>query len=187
MTRDQLAHILRAAARIADQPDIVVIGSQSILGTYTEDELPARAVASMEADLAFFGDDDNTKSDQVDGHIGEQSQFHETFGYYGQGVSISTAVLPSGWRDRIVVLANASTEPGRGLCLEAHDLVASKLVAGREKDLEFAWALLEAGLVDVKVLADRAQQLETVPAVQRRVQRWVENCVQQLDARGQAE
>lgn len=77
-----------------------------------------------------------------------------------------------------MVLTNASTEPSRGLCLEPHDLVVSKLVAGREKDLEFTWALLEAGLVDANVLADRAQQLETVPAVQRRVQRWVENCVQ---------
>ncbi len=81
MTRDQLAYILRAAARISEEPDIVVIGSQSLLGSYAEDELPARAVASMEADLAFFGDDENAKSDQVDGRIGEQSQFHETFGY----------------------------------------------------------------------------------------------------------
>lgn len=67
MNRTQLTHILRAAARIADEPDIVVIGSQSVLGTYTEDELPARAVASMEADLTLFDDDDNEKSDQVDG------------------------------------------------------------------------------------------------------------------------
>ena len=108
---------------------------------------------------------------------------HETFGYYGQGVSISTATLPAGWRDRIVVFANASTEPGRGLCLERHDLVVSNLVAGREKDLEFTWALLEAGLVDATVFIERAQHLETVSAVRRRVRRWVESCAQQLDAR----
>lgn len=180
MTRDQLAHILRVAAKIAEEPDIVVIGSQAVLGTYTDDELPPRAVASMEADLAFFGDEGSTKSDRVDGgHICEQSQFHETFGYYGQGVGISTAVLPAGWRARVVVLANLSTEPGRGLCLEPHDLVVSKLVAGREKDLEFTIALIEAGPIDTRVLAERAQQLETVPAVKRRVQRWAENCAQQ--------
>lgn len=46
------------------------------------------------------------------------SQFHETLGYYGQGVSITIAVIPAGWRQRIVVLASASTEPGRGLCLD---------------------------------------------------------------------
>jgi len=39
--REHLAHILRAASQIADDPDVVVIGSQSILGTYDEDD-PAR-------------------------------------------------------------------------------------------------------------------------------------------------
>ena len=74
MTREQLAHLLRSAAQIADESDVVVIGSQSILGTYAEDELPAQAVASLEADLAFFDDDDNAKSDSVDAHIGEESR-----------------------------------------------------------------------------------------------------------------
>jgi hypothetical protein len=41
MTREQLAHVLRAAARIAEDPDVVVIGSQSILGSFPEDRLPA--------------------------------------------------------------------------------------------------------------------------------------------------
>jgi hypothetical protein len=40
MTREQLAHVLRAAARIAEDPD-VVMGSQSILGTFPEDRSPA--------------------------------------------------------------------------------------------------------------------------------------------------
>jgi hypothetical protein len=31
VTRKQLAHVLRAAARIADDPKILVIGSQAIL------------------------------------------------------------------------------------------------------------------------------------------------------------
>lgn len=43
MTREQLAHVLRAASRIAEDPDVLVIGSQSILGTYAEDELPQAA------------------------------------------------------------------------------------------------------------------------------------------------
>jgi hypothetical protein len=89
-----------------------VIGSQSILGSFTEDELPEPAVCSIEADLAFFDDPDNVKSDEVDGAIGEDSQFHATFGYYGQAVSVTTAVLPVGWRDRIVVFDSAETEVG---------------------------------------------------------------------------
>ena len=83
MTRDEFAHILRSASRIVGEQDIVVIGSQSILGSFTDRELPDPAIASIEADLAFLDDPDNEKADKVDGAIGEDSQFRATFGYYG--------------------------------------------------------------------------------------------------------
>lgn len=67
MRRDELAHILRATARIAEDNDILIIGSQSILGTWDETELPPAAWRSVEADVAFFDDPDNSKSDLVDG------------------------------------------------------------------------------------------------------------------------
>jgi hypothetical protein len=72
LTREQLAHILRAACRIVDDPKIVVLGSQAILGAYPEDSLPAPVTLSVEADLAFFGDDDHRKSDLIDAMIGEE-------------------------------------------------------------------------------------------------------------------
>lgn len=56
MRRNQLAHILRAACDITGDPEILVIGSQAILGTFEEDELPTEATLSIEADLAFFDD-----------------------------------------------------------------------------------------------------------------------------------
>ena len=52
MTREQLAHILRSAARITDDPGILVIGSQAILGSYWEADLPTDAWLSIEADIA---------------------------------------------------------------------------------------------------------------------------------------
>lgn len=75
MDRQQLAHLLRAATKIAGDPDIVVFGSQSILGSYDEDDLPRPATASMEADIAFLFDDDRLKADRVEGGIGEMSAF----------------------------------------------------------------------------------------------------------------
>jgi hypothetical protein len=66
MTGDQLAHVLRTVARIAGDRDILVIGSQSILGSYPEDVLPARATGSVEVDTAFFADPDGAKADVVD-------------------------------------------------------------------------------------------------------------------------
>ena len=55
----------RATAQIATDPDILVIGSQSILGTYSEDDLPSAAYGSVEADIAFFDDPDQRKADHV--------------------------------------------------------------------------------------------------------------------------
>ncbi|WP_432519896.1 hypothetical protein [Kineococcus sp. SYSU DK006] len=87
MKRAHLAHILRAASQIAADPDVVVIGSQSILGSFDEDGLPDPVIGSVEADVAFWDDPDNCKSDAVDGAIGEDSDFHRMNGYYAQGVS----------------------------------------------------------------------------------------------------
>lgn len=177
MNREQLAHVLRSAARVVDDPDIIVIGSQSILGTHDADDLPERVTMSMEADLSFRIDPGEEKSDLVDGAIGELSPFHEMFGYYGQGVSVSTASLPEGWQDRLVRFDRQDAEPAAAWCLDSHDLVVAKLVAGREKDIEFAEALLAAGLVDGGLLDERARMLTAPGAVIDRVVFALQRCV----------
>ncbi|MDQ7904325.1 DUF6036 family nucleotidyltransferase [Phytohabitans sp. ZYX-F-186] len=173
MRREHLEHVLRAASQIAGDPDVLVIGSQSVLGAIPEERLPPAATASIEVDVAFFDDPDDRKADQVDGAIGELSAFHETFGYYAQGVSVSTAVLPAGWRDRLVLVQTSSTAPGRGYLLDPHDCVVSKLVAGREKDYAFAYALVDARLVDPDVLAQRVETVDVPDALRQRLRSWV--------------
>lgn len=173
MTREQLAHVLRAVAKITDEPDILVIGSQSILGSYPEDKLPPEATGSMEVDTAFPADPDGAKADLVDASIGELSEFHEQFGYYPQGVSVSTGVFPVGWRDRLVTFQTPSSEPGRGLCLEPHDCILAKLVRFEEKDVNFAGALVRAGLIDLDTLVDRSSTLPAHPAVIERIRNWI--------------
>jgi hypothetical protein len=176
MNRAQLAHVLRAAAQIADDPDIVVIGSQAILATYEEAVLPPEATVSVEVDIAFRDDPTESKSDQVDGAIGEGSLFHQTYAYYAQGVSVSTAVLPSGWEERAVIYTRRDAEPSRARCIDAHDPVVSKLVAGREKDINFAAALITAKLVNVDTLLERAELLPSPGAVRKRVSASITRC-----------
>ncbi|MGZ4151188.1 MAG: DUF6036 family nucleotidyltransferase [Actinomycetota bacterium] len=173
MKRSQLAHILRAACVITDDPDMLVIGSQAILASYDVDSLPPTATLSIEADLAFFDDADEKKSDKIDGPIGEESLFHESNGYYGQGVSISTTVLPAGWKERLVPFRDDEAGDSRAVCLDPYDLVVSKLVAGREKDFDFSMELIKAGLIDVAVLSARTDLLPGPQAVKQRVQRWI--------------
>jgi hypothetical protein len=173
--RTHLEHLLRAACRITGERDVIVIGSQSVLAGLPEDRLPPQATASIEADLAFFEDLDHQKADAVDGAIGELSDFHQAFGYYAQGVSVSTAVLPEGWQDRLVPLSSDATSPGRGLCLDPHDCVSAKLLAGREKDLSFAAALLRADLIKPDVLRERlSTSPHAHPVALSRAQAWVD-------------
>ena len=85
--------------------------------------------------------------------------FHDTFGYYAQGVLETTAVLPSGWRERLIRFETAATNGVVAWCLEVHDLWLSKAVAGRQKDIEFCQALLDRMLVDRGRLRDRLDMM----------------------------
>jgi hypothetical protein len=114
MQRSQLEHIIRAAAGITGADRFVIIGSQSILGQFPQP--PVDLLVSVEADL--FSLRDPTDADLIDGSIGEGSPFHQTFGYYAHGVAEETAVLPLGWKNRLVSVCNENTGGGKGLCLE---------------------------------------------------------------------
>jgi hypothetical protein len=176
VNRTQPAHVLRSASRIAGDSEVLVVGSQAILGVRDEDELPAEATASMEADIAFLDDVDRAKADEVEGGIGEFSPFHEEFGFYAEGIHIDTDILPTGWDERIIRPELPGAEPAEAAFLEPHDLVVSKLVAGRAKDLAFALVLIEADLVDLNVLLDRifAMPAEVHQSVTDRMTGWVD-------------
>lgn len=149
MRRHELEHVLRAAGTLADEPVLVVVGSQAILGACPEP--PEELTVSIEVDL--YPEAAPEKAILIDGSIGEKSLFHETFGYYAHGVGPETAVLPAGWRQRAVVLENENTRGVRGLCLGLADLAISKLAAGRVKDLDFVRGMVHHGLVEVDALS----------------------------------
>ena len=151
-----------------------MIGSQAILGTFDEDDLPPGVTFSREADLAFWNDESNIKSDRVDGAIGEGSPFDEQFGYYAQGVSITTANLPWDWQSRLVRFDPLSGRPGVAWCLERHDLALAKLAAGREKDYEYVHDLADDANVDLNVMLDRLESMAIAPVQISRVRRWIE-------------
>jgi hypothetical protein len=71
---------------------------------------------------------------------------------YVPGVEVATLPLPQGWELRVVIVENENTNGYRGLCLSPADLAASKLAAGREKDLEFVAAMLRDRLISSESL-----------------------------------
>jgi hypothetical protein len=170
MRRDQLEHAIRTACQIIGHDAVVVVGSQSILGSFTEDELPTEATMSTEIDILPLGKDARETArlaDLIEGVAGEWSPFEEQHGFSIDGVDLETAVLPAGWRDRLVRVQNANTaaHSGKpqytGWCLDKEDLCVAKLCALREKDRNFVAAMLDAGLVDAGVITRRLSEVPT--------------------------
>jgi hypothetical protein len=165
MRRSDLEHLIRAAGRIAGEREMVIIGSQAVLGQFPG--APVALLMSMEVDLYPLSRPD--LADKVDGAIGEGSVFHQTYGYYAQGVGPGTATLPSGWRRRLVRIENPNTGGYAGLCLEVHDLAISKYVAGREKDREFTREMARHGMTIRTTLLKRLAVTKLEPALSKLV------------------
>ncbi len=173
MRRDQLEHAIRAACQIIEHPAVILVGSQAILGTFTEDQLPEAATMSVEIDVLPIADSNEETSrlaDLIEGVAGEWSPFEQQHGFSIDGVDLSTVVLVDGWRDRLVKVQNANTAAPAGVprftgwCLDKEDLCVAKLCAFREKDRNFVAALLDARLVDGDVITTR---LRTLPGTHR--------------------
>jgi hypothetical protein len=149
--RADLEHLIRAAATIADDDELIVVGSQAVLAQFPD--APEEMLRSDEADI--YPKNKPERWELIDGAIGELSTFHDPFGYYAQGVEEGVATLPNGWKSRLIPLANAATRGATGYCLELHDLLISKYVANREKDRRYCRAAAAAGLANRAVLVER--------------------------------
>jgi hypothetical protein len=170
VNRDQLEHAIRAACDVSKDQDLIIFGSQAIVGTYPD--APGDLRASIEIDIQPKNRPEAV--DEIDGALGELSMFHQTHGFYVHGVSIDSASLPAGWEHRTVAVSDpVGTRGGIGHCIEIHDLAASKLAAWREKDRVFVTTLLIERLVDPQVLVARIEDLST-GADRGMLSRWVE-------------
>jgi hypothetical protein len=153
--RAELEHVIRAAAEVAGDDELVIVGSQAILGQFPD--APDSMLVSREADI--YPKNHPERADEIDGSLGDGSYFDSSFGYYAHAVGPETAKGPTGWADRLVPVQSENTGNAIGWCLEAHDLVLSKCAAGRERDWDFAKEALRHGLVDPKELQRRTADL----------------------------
>jgi hypothetical protein len=99
MRRDQLEHAIRTACQIIARSEVIVVGSQAILGTYDESQLPAAATMSIEVDILPIADTNEETAvlaDLIEGVAGELSTFDEIHGFSIDGVDLETALLPEG-------------------------------------------------------------------------------------------
>lgn len=170
MKRAELEHVIRASATITDDDELIVVGRQAILGQFPD--APDELCVSTEADI--YPKNRPERWELIDGSIGELSPFHDTFGYYAQGVEAGTAILPDGWQARLVAVRGPGTRGATGWCLEVHDLVASKYVAGREKDRRYVRAAARHGMLKKDMLLTRIGALPVSEAERDRLSILVE-------------
>ena len=161
MTREQLEHVIRAAASITKELSFVVIGSQAVLLPYPD----AHPDLLVSRELDLYPAMAPEKSDLIEGAIGALSRFDETFGYYADGVGPDTAVMPADWMNRASLhcIGDATV-----VCPDMHDLAVSKCAAGREKDARFVRVMLIQGMIDSSTLEQRIKQLDPgrpIPAI----------------------
>jgi hypothetical protein len=148
MKRCELQIALRAAARVARQSEFILIGSQAIHAHCRRP--PAEVLLSQECDL--YPRTHPQVANLLDRELGRNSAFARRHGFYVDVVTPDLASLPEGWENRLKPF-----RAGRitAFCLELHDLLASKLAAGRLKDLELVGALLKLRLGKASILRRR--------------------------------
>ena len=177
MTREQLEHAIRAACDVAGDDQLWVFGSQAILGSFPDAPEPLRT--SIEVDVQPKSRPEAV--DAIDGALGELSRFHQTHGFYVHGISIASAMLPEGWQNRTVPVCDPIATHGKtGLCIEAHDLAASKLAAYREKDRDFVRLLLIERMVEAGILMARIRTMKLEEPSSSRLLNWVRITVEDL-------
>lgn len=182
MNREEFYHLLRASSSIIEDERaqhgidtvrsparILVLGSQSILGSMHEEYLPEETTYSTEIDLAVMPTREDVLSfdnpaeefaDLIDASIGEDTAFQDAFDVYAQGVEEHTAVLPDGWQSRLIEV-HATEHQIRSvvLCLDPYDLCAAKLARLAPNDRSYISSLIDSGDISVNILANRLNEV----------------------------
>ena len=172
MKRAELEHVLRASAAITNEHSFVVVGSQAVLLSHPD--APGDLLMSNEVDLypALHPE----RAELIDGAIGQLSMFHDTFGYYADGVGPDTAKMPADWMQfaRLHYIGELTA-----VVPDLHDLAVSKCVAGRDKDGQWVSALLRHRLIDLTRLLERIRALDAAQYPLDRLVAWAQRRAQE--------
>lgn len=143
LTYDKFLHICRTALEVAHAQAITVFGANAIVPWLHE-----RKIEKLPGEKEFFSREldvtvgDEVRDTLIDGTLGEGSMFDKAYGYYAHGTGMEGCIIPKNWTGRAKSIVNKET--GAGIIVPTpHDIIISKLVAGREKDIAFVKAVME--------------------------------------------
>lgn len=174
-------HLIKAVTQATNIYEVIVIGSQSILGSHPNAN--AKLLISEEADFIPILSPEHLEQhdnqywlDNIEYFFGKDSRFHKTFGIYADACELVTASLPEGWQDRLVSVQNEGTDLRIASFLDPNDLAISKLVAFREKDVDFLKVMYAEGLIDPIIVKERLDTVNQIDDIRRRdIKLWIDN------------
>jgi hypothetical protein len=153
MKRELLDELVRGISLLAGSRELIMLGSQTIYAATSE--VPTEVLLSRECDLLL--DESDPLTEIIDARFGPESSHAADSFVYVDTVSSTFPFLPAGWEQRLVSL---DPDMPRIRCLEIHDLILSKLAAGRLKDYELIAVLLDRRLADLETVRDRILRVE---------------------------
>jgi len=151
MTRIRLMDLLLRAVAISEGQRLILAGGQAL---YAVTSSPPEVVErSEEADLLLVMTG-RLLFERIEAELGMRSDYLVQTGVFAHPVGLGTISLPRGWEPRLVAFGG-----DEGLenvwALEVHDLAASKLMAGREKDFGFLIEAHRREFLSLETLLDR--------------------------------
>ncbi len=171
MRRDRLDHILRAAAGVTGHTTFVLVGSSVVLVRCKN--IPGDMLMTREADVYVPGaPDSEALSDAIDANIGQGSAFHNQYGYYADGVSPGTAIMPLDWEARTQSYQGSGCPGITAIVPDVDDVALAKVVAWRDKDKDWLTSGIRAQLFSLDRMAMRLDRMpEAAPSAAELVQR----------------
>lgn len=178
-TADDLYRAVRALSYHFKTDTVIVVGSQAVLVGWPE----APALLRMSEEIDAYPDNyrdwehdhpGEEASEEINALFGWGSHFHDTHGFYIDGVNDTTAKLPQGWIDRAVrvqVRDGDHTVFAVAPCPE--DLTVSKLFRMAEKDEAYIRAWHEIRPLDIETVLSRFLSISPAPEIEARAIRFL--------------
>jgi hypothetical protein len=161
MNLASLQHLVRSVRTLAVDRQVIVLGSASLLASFPElGDGSEPLVATYDADICPQPFDETTAL-MIHESLGESGDFHQRHGYHADVLRDTIfETLPPGWRDRLIPVPDCD----KALALDPHDLAATKLLVGRDKDIALVRHLAKTDRLSQAMVT---QRLETIPKSER--------------------
>lgn len=163
LRREQVAHLVRAAAAISNESTLVLLGTGAVIAQLKA--APSELTATRNVELYAPGASDPAETSRlIDGTIGEGTRFDDAFGYFAHGAAQDAAILPHDWRLRARPITLPEAPGVTCICPDADDVAVGKLCAWQENDRRWLEAAWRTGLVGAGALRERAKAISDTRA-----------------------